>query len=136
MPHTRRTPRVLIAEDDDDMRFALCELVSRLSVEVASASTGGELILLLTDDRPVDLLIADADLPWMNGLQVALAARNSGMTMPVIIVDTYYSKGIQSKVDQLGAADLFTMPSSPEDLLSLIRGRLAIATTGAATAVA
>jgi CheY-like chemotaxis protein len=51
----KRLPRVVIAEDDDDMRNVLCELVSGLGVEVTPASSGGDLILLLTDDSPVDL---------------------------------------------------------------------------------
>jgi len=64
-------PRVVIAEDDDDTRTILCELVSGLGVHVAEASGGDDLVTLLADGKPVDLLITDVRMPWITGLQVA-----------------------------------------------------------------
>jgi DNA-binding response OmpR family regulator len=123
--HTEnRLPRVVIAEDDDDMRNVLCELVSGLGVEVMPASSGGDLILLLTDDSPVDLLITDVRMPWMTGFQVALSARNSGLGVPIIIVTAFPDESLRAQVDHLGGAVLLAKPFRPEELLSLVRARL------------
>jgi DNA-binding response OmpR family regulator len=119
-----RLSRVVIAEDDDDMRNVLCELVSGLGVEVASASSGGDLVLLLTDDRPVDLLITDVRMPWMTGFQVALSARNSGLNIPIIIVTAFPDDALRVQVERMGSAVLLAKPFRPEELLSLVRGRL------------
>ncbi|HEY5284148.1 MAG TPA: response regulator [Polyangia bacterium] len=119
-----RLPRVVIAEDDDDMRNVLCELVSALGVEVAAASSGGDLILLLTDDGPVDLLITDVRMPWMTGFQVALSARNSGLGVPIIIVTAFPDEALRAQVENLGRAVLLAKPFRPEELLSLVRARL------------
>lgn len=119
-----RLPRVVIAEDDEDMRNVLFELVSGLGVEVATASSGGDLILLLTDDCPVDLLITDVRMPWMTGFQVALSARNSGIGIPIIIVTAFPDDALRAQVDHLGRAVLLAKPFLPEDLLSLVRARL------------
>jgi CheY-like chemotaxis protein len=119
-----RPPRVVIAEDDDDMRSVLCELVSGLGAEVAEASSGGDLVLLLTDDQPVDLLITDVRMPWMTGYQVALSARNSGFGVPIIIVTAFPDDVIRAQVEKLGSAVLLAKPFRPEELLSLVRERL------------
>jgi CheY-like chemotaxis protein len=119
-----RVPRVVIAEDDDEMRNVLCELVSGLGVEVASASSGGDLVMLLTDDLPVDLLITDVRMPWMTGLQVALSARNSGIGVPIIIVTAFPDDTLRDQVEHLGSAILLAKPFRPEEFLSLVRERL------------
>lgn len=119
-----RPPRVVIAEDDDDMRSVLCELVSGLGAEVAEASSGGDLVMLLTDDQPVDLLITDVRMPWMTGYQVALSARNSGFGVPIIIVTAFPDDVIRAQVESLGSAVLLAKPFRPEELLSLVRERL------------
>jgi CheY-like chemotaxis protein len=119
-----RLPRVVIAEDDEDMRNVLSELVSGLGVDVATASSGGDLILLLTDDSPVDLLITDVRMPWMTGFQVALSARNSGLRIPIIVVTAFPDDSLRAQVDHLGSAVLLAKPFRPEELLSLVRARL------------
>ena len=119
-----RIPRVLIAEDDDDTRRALVDLVAELGVEIAEASSGGDLAVLLTDNRPSDLLITDVRMPWTTGLQVALSARNSGMGLPIIIVTAYADDDVRAQVDHLESAVLLTKPFRPEELLCLVRERL------------
>jgi two-component system response regulator HydG len=120
-----RLPRVVIAEDDDEMRAVLDELVSGLGVEVALAASGSELVKLLTDDRRVDLIVTDVRMPWMTGYNVALSARNSGLTIPVIIVTAFPDDALAAQVEKLGSAVLLAKPFRPEELLSLVRARLA-----------
>lgn len=64
-PQGRR--RVVLAEDDDEMRKAICELVAGPGVEVAAASSGGEIIRLLSERDRVDLVVTDVRMPWMAG---------------------------------------------------------------------
>jgi CheY-like chemotaxis protein len=109
-----RAPRVVIAEDDDDMRRVLCELVSGLGVDVAEASSGGDLVVLLTNDEPVDLLITDVRMPWMTGFQVAVSARNSGIGIPIIIVTAFPDDSIRAQIEHLGGAVLLAKPFRPE----------------------
>lgn len=119
-----RLPRVVIAEDDDDMRSVLCELVSGLGVEVAPASSGGDLIALLTADEPIDLLITDVRMPWMTGYQVALSARRSGLGIPIIIVTAFPDDRLRAQVETLGGAVLLAKPFRAEELIALVRARL------------
>ena len=119
-----RPARVVIAEDDDDMRAVLNELISALGVEVVLAASGSELVKLLTDDQHVDLIVTDVRMPWMTGYNVALSARNSGLGVPVIIVTAFPDDALRAQVDHLGSAVLLAKPFRPEELLSLVRARL------------
>jgi two-component system, cell cycle response regulator DivK len=120
----RRVLRVAIAEDDEDMRAVLRDLVSSLGVEVAEASSGGDLVMLLTNDEPLDLLITDVRMPWMTGFQVAVSARHSGIGIPIIIVTAFPDDTIRAQIENLGDAVLLAKPFRPEELLSLVRERL------------
>jgi CheY-like chemotaxis protein len=119
-----RPPRVVIAEDDDDMRTVMCELISGLGVEVDAVASGGELVRLLTDDRRIDLIVTDVRMPWMTGYNVALSARNSGLAIPIIIVTAFPDDALAAQVERLGSAVLLAKPFRPEELLSLVRERL------------
>jgi CheY-like chemotaxis protein len=131
MDASKRPPRVVIAEDDDDMRAVLSELIASVGAEVALAASGSELVKLMTDDRPIDLVVTDVRMPWMTGYNVALSARNSGMGVPIIIVTAFPDDELRAQVERLGAAVLLAKPFRPEELLSLVRARLPGAPAGA-----
>ena len=120
----QRVRRVVIADDDPDMRMVLRELLEGLGVEVVEAVNGGDLAVLLADGRPLDLLITDVRMPWATGMQVSTAARHAGMTMPVIVITAFGDDRLRDAVDHLGRATLLSKPFRPEDLLSLARSFL------------
>ena len=124
MRQETRSRRVVIAEDNDDMRAVIRELIESLGAEVAEAASGGDLIMLLTDEKPVDLLITDVRMPWMTWFQVSLAARNAGLTMPIIVVTAFGDDHLRAQVERLGSASLLSKPFRPEELLSLARSLL------------
>ena len=113
MSQETRSRRVVIAEDNDDMRAVIRELIESLGAEVVEAASGGDLIMLLTDEKPVDLLITDVRMPWMTGFQVSLAARNAGLTMPIIVVTAFGDDHLRAQVERLGSASLLSKPFRP-----------------------
>lgn len=121
-----RKHRVVVAEDNDDMRASICELVKSLGVEVVEAASGGDLILLMTDEKPVDLLITDVRMPWMTGIQVSVAVRHAGMGMPIIVISAFGDDQLRSEVSQLGVAKFLSKPFNADELLSLARGFLSL----------
>jgi len=123
--HLGREYRVIIADDDDQIRESLCEVVSRLRVVVEGASSGCDLGILLAAKQPADLLITDVRMPWLTGLQVATAARNAGLQIPIIVMTAFPDDEIRSKVDGLGSAVLLTKPFDDETLVALVREQLA-----------
>jgi CheY-like chemotaxis protein len=109
------------------MRIVLRSLLESLGAEVREASNGGDLAILLADThQSIDLLITDVRMPWANGVQVALAARSSGLSMPIIVITAVCDEQLRDQVKQLGAASLLPKPFHPDEFLSLTRSCLSL----------
>jgi DNA-binding response OmpR family regulator len=100
--------RIAIADDDPDTLEMMGAMLRRPSVEIAMASSGAELVLLLTERRPFDLIVTDIDMPWAEGLAVIRSARASQVQVPVLFVAV--------RVAGLGNARLLRKPLSAEVL--------------------
>ena len=61
---------ILVIEDDETMRNALKRIFESEGMAVKTAADGTQLSLVL-DDNPIDLIILDVGLPWINGLELA-----------------------------------------------------------------
>ena len=114
--------QVVIADDNDDMRAVLRGLLESLGAEVTEAANGGDLAMLLVDaDRRIDLLITDVKMPWVTGIQLALSARNAGLTMPIIVITAFGNEQLREQIKSLGGARLLPKPFHPDEFLSLAR---------------
>jgi CheY-like chemotaxis protein len=112
--------RVVIADDNHDMRVVLRGLLESLGAEVTEAANGGDLAMLLAyDNRRIDLLITDVKMPWATGIQVALSARNAGLTMPIIVITAFGNEQLREQIERLGGAKLLQKPFHPDEFLSL-----------------
>jgi CheY-like chemotaxis protein len=117
--------RVVIADDSDDMRQVLRGLMESLGADVSEAANGGDLLVLLANERrPIDLMITDVKMPWLSGVQVALAARQAGMNMPIIVITAFGDDRLRDTVERLGTTTLLPKPFRPDELLSLARSYL------------
>ena len=118
-------PRVLIADDDPEMLEAMVSAVESLGAEVVRATSGGELIEHLADDEPYQLMITDIAMPWVNGLQVSHAARNSGLGLPIILITAKLIPDLQRQVNALGRdAVLLRKPFALRDLEAAVLAML------------
>ena len=78
---------ILVCEDDTNNRRGFCEMLTLLGYRVLQAATGKKAIeIFKTQNRPVDLLISDVDLPDVSGTDVALALSESSPRMPILFV--------------------------------------------------
>lgn len=81
-------PKVLVIDDDDDVRLLMVESLELLGYTVASASDGIAGLASMAASRP-DVLVTDFAMPGMNGAEVVKRARQLGYTMPVIFASGY-----------------------------------------------
>ena len=116
---------VLVADDDEDFRENLCEILEREGYAVRQARDGQEAIddLLATH---VDLLLLDLKLPKLTGLQVVLQVIEAGRRLPIFIVTAYADtetvaiKALRS----LDVSGIVRKPVDPDDLLRRIAALL------------
>ena len=80
--------RILVVEDDNEVRSMLVDSLKMLGYVVTAAHDGKTGLGRLTDDRP-DLMMVDFAMPGMNGIDVIAAARRVRDDLPVILATGY-----------------------------------------------
>jgi PAS domain S-box-containing protein len=82
--------KVLLAEDNDDVRESTTEILEALGYKVQAASNGEEALLLFEKQRAeIDLLITDVVMPGMGGKMLADRAREMKKNLKVLFISGY-----------------------------------------------
>ena len=121
--------RVIVVDDDKEIREIVTFVLDRNGFEVAVASNGQQLQHLLATQVP-DLIILDVMMPGQNGYEIFSALRTDLRTQQVpVIVMTAHAEEIYERISvDLGAADHITKPFHPLDLVEKIRTLLRVTT--------
>jgi len=112
--------KILIIDDENDLRFVLKRFLSKHGYEVLEASSGKKALELLRSNE-VDLILCDFKLDDMDGDVVLKAIKEINSTVPVIIITGYSNIKTAVEVMRLGAIDYVTKPLLPEEILLTIR---------------
>jgi len=114
--------RILIVEDEENIRHSLRYTLAREGFAVNEAATGEE---ALSDARrePPDLIILDLMLPGMSGLEVCRILRQE-MTVPIIMVTAKADEVDKVVGLRMGADDYVTKPFSLPELVARIESLL------------
>ncbi|SOE48413.1 His Kinase A (phospho-acceptor) domain-containing protein [Caballeronia arationis] len=107
--------RILVVEDDDDVRAMLVECLRTLGYTVTDAPNGQSGLKRLPDDNP-DLLMVDFAMPGMNGLEVIEQARKLRADLPVILATGYADVDMSTHSQKH-----FTVLRKPFQLIELAR---------------
>lgn len=117
--------RLLIAEDDADMRDLLQEVLEEAGHETVLASDGrAALALLQHDQEPLDLLITDVQMPLLKGDELLRAARTRRAEVPVIVITAFGSVEQAVELVKAGAFQYITKPFKTAELLATIEQAL------------
>jgi DNA-binding NtrC family response regulator len=113
-------PRLLLAEDDDELRWALEALLEGDGYEVLSVASGNALMEHLPSEsgagRRPDVIVTDLRMPGINGLQVLEGARKRGVTSPVILISAFGDEETRAHAERLGATAFLDKPLDIEEL--------------------
>ena len=120
---TAESARILVVDDERSMREMLAILLRREGHDVAVAENGRAAIDLL-NQRAFDLIVSDARMPDVDGLEVLRHARSVNPTIIAIMVTAYGSPDLLRGVAQLGVNDYVEKPFNTEVLRFRIRKEL------------
>ncbi len=117
-------PRVLIADDDPQMRRLIRGVLQRDGLEVVEAGDGLD-ALELVQQGGVDLVILDLDMPRLDGLGVLeeLGAQVRTACLPVIVLTAHHGETEEKALD-LGAHDYLSKPVQTRSLVARVRAVL------------
>jgi DNA-binding response OmpR family regulator len=114
--------RILVADDDSDIRRLNAEVLKNSGYEVDTAEDG-EVALHIVSDASViyDLLITDSNMPKLSGLDLVKKLRAERMTLPVIIATGTLPKQEFTKHTWLRPAAILLKPYTIDELLGTVR---------------
>jgi len=116
---------ILVIDDDESVRTALCHLVSYLGYRTLNAANGADGILLAKEAKP-DLILCDVNMPEMDGHEVLKSLRKDPLTssVPFVFLTGRGEREDLRKGMNNGADDYLTKPISLAELRNAISARL------------
>lgn len=116
-------PRVLLVEDDAEMRDVVEYALSREGIEAEAVADGEAAIERFGSGGPFDLVILDVMLPGMSGIDVCRELRTKS-GVPVLMLTARDDETSVVVGLEVGADDYVTKPFSPRELVSRVRAHL------------
>lgn len=114
--------RVLVVDDEPQIRRALRMSLEAHGYEVRTASNGGEAVIAAAEEAP-DLVFVDLGLPDLDGTEVIRRIRSFSQ-VPVIVLSVRDRQGDKVAALDAGADDYVTKPFGMEEVLARLRAAL------------
>lgn len=120
--------RVLVAEDDDDMRQLVVRALRDEGFYVEEVRSGWELLEYVGScildghgETPLDLIVSDVRMHGVTGLDVLAGLRETDWATPVILLTAFGDAELHAEAHRLGALAVFDKPFDFRDLRRLAR---------------
>ncbi|MCX7905426.1 MAG: response regulator [Elusimicrobiales bacterium] len=110
--------KILVVDDSKTMRVIVSRIMKELGYEVGEASNGREAIDILKSDSSYSLVMADWNMPEMNGYDMVLNIKSDDnlKKIPIIMLTTENEISNVQKAINAGASDFITKPFKKETI--------------------
>lgn len=118
-----RRPRIVVAEDDSEMRDLIASALHKEGYEVTGVEDGARLVVWVVSrrpDLPADLIISDLPVPVSSGLQILRGLRDASSLTPFILMTAFGDEGTRAEAESMGAI-LFEKPFEIDALRVALR---------------
>lgn len=115
--------RVLIIDDEHNMRFTLCAVLQELGYEVRTAATAQDAQNILSQEHCVAVIL-DLQLPDMRGMDLLHWIRREHPFTAIIILTAYGTVDDAVEALQHGAAHFLQKPVSPDEINEALQAAL------------
>ncbi len=125
----RRTPTVLVVDDDASVRKSVKTLLRSAGYAVQSFASGEELLSHDPFEGPC-CLVLDVQMPGMGGLDVQHRMATSGRNVPIIFITAHADAQVRDRAMQAGATAFLIKPFHDQTLLDAVEAVLGSAMLG------
>jgi len=114
---TKKTKKVLVAEDEDNIRKLIKIILGRDQYDIIEARDGEEALEKVSEEMP-DLIVLDLMMPKVDGIEVCKQLKKNALTKKIPIIMLTAKKEMKDKVIGItvGAEDYLTKPFEPREL--------------------
>ncbi len=116
--------RVLVIDDEEDLRDVLGFELGRRGFDVTTAESGEE-ALAIARERRFELAITDLKMPGLDGLETLRALKTIDPAMPVVVATGFASQETSVECAARGAFGCLWKPFELDELLAMVRAALA-----------
>jgi len=111
--------KILVVDDEEDLRRLLSDIVTKAGYEVANASDGDEAIGLVKKTA-FDVALLDIQMPNKSGIEVLKYIQENSAKTKSIILTGYADLKHAMEAREFGAQDFISKPYKLEDVLATI----------------
>jgi two-component system response regulator (stage 0 sporulation protein F) len=118
------TYRILLAEDDEEMRKLLALMLRKEGYRVTECSDGLSLLDMLSsfflndeEHENFNLIISDIRMPGITGMEILMGANEMDNFPPIILITAFGDKETHMQAERLGASALFDKPFDIKEML-------------------
>ncbi len=122
-------PRILVVEDDWDLRDALCSTLEFAGFMVLPTECAEQALEVLSTEL-VDMVITDVNMGAMDGHELLAQIRAGFPFVPVVLITAYGSISQSVSAMRNGAVDYLVKPFKPETLVETVRKYVAVNLAG------
>ena len=125
--HERQSPRILLAEDDEEMRKLLAFMLRKEGYRVIECEDGVSLLDMLSSfflngegNENFNLIISDIRMPGITGMEILMGANEMDNFPPIILITAFGDMDTHRQAERLGAAAVFDKPFDIEEMLKKV----------------
>lgn len=111
--------KILIVDDELNMRLVLTAMLKKEGYEIASAADGNEALSILKSG-PIDVVITDLKMPNVDGMELLNHMNDKHPAIPVIIITAHGTVATAVEALKKGALDYITKPFDLDELKNVI----------------
>lgn len=115
--------KILIVDDEPDLREMLKDFFERDNFDVTQASGGNEAFELIKNQK-FDCVLSDIRMPLGSGIELAQNIKNLKNPKPFVVLITGFTEVPAHTIAELEVVKVFQKPFSPDELVSFINMQL------------
>ena len=122
--------RVLVVDDQPDIRFLTQEILRKAAVDVVTAVDGIEAIAQVEatrEERPYDMILLDMQMPKLSGYETAERLRKLGYDRPIVALTADAMHGDMVRCLESGCNEYLSKPINAQELLRVVRRHAGLA---------
>lgn len=112
--------KILVVEDDMDLREALCDTLEMAEYRVVSAESAERALQELVLHSDIHMIVSDVNMGGMSGHELLVHVRQQYAHIPMLLVTAYASVSDSVEAMRLGAVDYLVKPFQPKVLLETV----------------